>query len=182
LFPITAQEILGTLFIALVNSVGTSVGIGGGEFVAPYFVLILQRNLMQAINYAFIVVFGGALGTFLNIGFMRDPVRQKPVINYDLNIIVIPGLFIGVLISAIPHKILPDIAVYTVLFLVLGYSLYETRINLVKRLEKERESMKETGQPDETPKKLPELHGEDPQNNELTPSEADSFVHDAQQI
>ena len=75
LFPLTPQEVLGTILIAIVNSIATSVGIGGGEFLTPYFVLILQRNLSQSINYAFIVVFGGALGTFFNIGFLRDPIK-----------------------------------------------------------------------------------------------------------
>jgi len=128
LFPLSLLEIIGTISVALINSLGSASGIGGGALLVPYFILIFQRSVTQSIDYSFAVVFGGALGNYLNTAFIRDPINHGPAINYDVNLLVLPMLMIGVTFGIFLHIQLPDLATYLLLLSVLVYTLYKNTL------------------------------------------------------
>jgi len=128
LFPPSLLEIIGTISVALINSLGSASGIGGGALLVPYFILIFQRSVTQSIDYSFAVVFGGALGNYLNTAFIRDPINHGPAINYDVNLLVLPMLMIGVTFGLFLHIQLPDLATYLLLLSVLVYTLYKNTL------------------------------------------------------
>ena len=147
LFPLTLQEILGTFLIACTNSLGSASGIGGGALIVPYFVLIFQRSATQSINYAYAVVFGGSLGNYINIAFIRDPITKASAINYDINLLVLPMLMIGVVLGGFVHLVISDLILYTLLISILVYTIIKNFIQYRRHSVHERQRFIEKGEP-----------------------------------
>jgi len=139
LFPITAREVIGTIIILTMNALLTAGGVGGGAAYVPYIMLLFVVDLQKAIAYAYACVFGGGIGNLANIIFLKNPKTKRYMINYDVNLVILPALMGGVLIGAILQRMFPPLVTNIILILVLAYSLYRNSTKLKVILKKEKQ-------------------------------------------
>lgn len=142
LFPITGREVGGTIFILILNAIMTAGGVGGGAAYVPYIMLIFQYTLKQSIYIAYACVFGGGLGNLANTIRLKNPKTGRYMINFNVNMIILPALMIGVIIGVLISRMLPPFITNIVLLLVLGFSIYKNSFKLKINLSKERNDRK----------------------------------------
>jgi len=57
----------------------------------------------------YILIFGGSLGNFLNVFRYRDPKTNKPIVIYDLALLVMPSMIIGTHLGVVINQVLAPI-------------------------------------------------------------------------
>jgi len=139
LFPITAREVIGTIIILTMNALLTAGGVGGGAAYVPYIMLLFSVDLQKAIAYAYACVFGGGVGNFANIVFLKNPKTKRYMINYDICLVSLPALMIGVYVGIILQRMFPPLVTNIILLLVLAYSIYKNSIKLKRILKIEKQ-------------------------------------------
>lgn len=113
--PLTPREILGSVLIVTLGGLANAGGMGGGFIITPILVTIFKYDPVPAIRLVYGMIFGGAIGNFINTAANRDPKTQKPMINYDVSLICIPMLLCGTTVGVIVKSWLPPI--FTILSL-----------------------------------------------------------------
>ena len=68
------------------------------------------------------VIFGGAVGKFLLTGFKKYKNTGKPLISYDIAVLLIPSMLIGTLIGVYLKKMFPDIFLLILLCILLTFA------------------------------------------------------------
>jgi len=139
LFPLTGREVGSTIVIVIIGSLLIAGGVGGGAAYVPYIMLLFEVNIHQAIAYAYACVFGGGLGNIANIIFLKDPKTNRYKGNYDLNLIILPPLMIGVAIGGILQRIFPPLVTNILLLMVLAYSITKNFFKLKSTMKHERQ-------------------------------------------
>ena len=142
LFPLSAREIIGTALILFMSSLLTAGGVGGGAAYVPYIMLLFEVDLQKAITYAYACAFGGGLGNISNTIFLKNPKTKRFMINYDVNLIILPALMSGVLLGSVLQRIFPPLVVNILLLLVLAYSMYKNALKIKTLLKKEKHERK----------------------------------------
>jgi len=143
LFPLTAREVVGTFIILFMSSLLTAGGVGGGAAYVPYIMLLFELDVQKAISYAYACAFGGGMGNIANTIFLKNPKTKRYMINFDINMIILPALMAGVLVGGILQRILPPLVTNILLLLVLGYSFYKNSNKLKALWKKEKHENQE---------------------------------------
>jgi len=138
LFPITAREVIGTIIILVMNALLTAGGVGGGAAYVPYIMLLFEVVLTKSIAYAYVCVFGGGIGNMINAIFLKSPRTKRYLCNYDMNLVILPALMVGVMIGLILQRIFPPLVTNIILLIVLAYSMYKNYMKLKVTLKKEK--------------------------------------------
>ena len=87
---------------------------------------------------------GGAIGNYINIAQIRNPKTGGHIINYGIDMIVLPSIMIGVTIGSLMSKEFPQFVLSALLFATLFYNFWHTfkkMVHLIK-LRKELDRMK----------------------------------------
>lgn len=121
--PETAHELIAYLGIFILTGLFQSAGLGGGEIFVTYMLVILRYETKMGIFLCYAIIFGGAVGKFFQTAFAKYENTGKPVINYDIVILLIPSLLIGTLIGVYLNKILPDFMLLLCLCILLGFAI-----------------------------------------------------------
>jgi uncharacterized membrane protein YfcA len=125
-FPIERYEIIGYILIFLVSALANSAGVGGGPIMTPILVCLFCFNTHTAIPLSQVTVFGGAL---LAVGMKipnRHPTRDRPLINYQLIMLVQAPLLFGTAFGAIINTILPSWLIELLLTMMIVVMCYKT--------------------------------------------------------
>lgn len=138
LFPLSGLDILVTVIVTISNGLGTSGGVGEGALLIPYLILIGKYAVTQASSIAYVIVFGGVLGNLLNIVWMPHEKSHRPLINYDLNLLIIPALLIGVPFGVVLHTVLPPLAIYIGIIILLTYFISKIVLKIFRKPQPER--------------------------------------------
>jgi len=138
IFPPAPQEIFTTITMCILNALGSAAGVAEAGLLTSYLVLFIKYTTAQSINAAYAVGLGGALGNFVNIVSARHPETNRPLINYEINLVIIPMLMFGASIGVTFSKILPELAIDALLFIVLFISSVKFYVNLKKQLKREK--------------------------------------------
>jgi uncharacterized membrane protein YfcA len=101
-------------------------GIGGGGILVPIYILILGFSSKQAIPLSNVTVFGGALANTLYNIKRRHPNANRPLIDWDLIVVMEPPTLGGALIGANLNKIMPETIIVILLVLLLAFTSYGT--------------------------------------------------------
>lgn len=132
LFPLSSLDILFTVIATFVNGLGTAGGVGEGALIIPYLILIGKYTITKATSLAYAIVFGGVVGNLLNIIWVSNEKDQKPLINYDINLLVIPGLLIGVPFGVVLHTVLSPSIIYGLILKTLVFFIFKIGVRLYK--------------------------------------------------
>jgi len=126
LLPLSARDSIGLFCAALGLILAAGGGIGGGGILVPIYILILGFSSKQAIPLSNVTVFGGALANTLYNIKRRHPNANRPLIDWDLIVVMEPPTLGGALIGANLNKIMPETIIVILLVLLLAFTSYGT--------------------------------------------------------
>jgi uncharacterized membrane protein YfcA len=113
-------------------------GIGGGGMLVPIYILLLQFPVKHAIPLASITVFGGAIANnVLNVKKCHPLFPQRPAIDWDLMVLLVPTMIAGAVVGAVLNKIFPDILLAVLMLVLLSITAKETFAKAMKMYREE---------------------------------------------
>jgi len=103
-------------------------GIGGGGLLVPIYIIVMKFSEQYGIPLSNVTILGGALANNAFNLFKRHPSPNvdRPMIDYDLVMLMEPPTIAGAVIGSILNKILPEFAICSLLVLVLGATAIKT--------------------------------------------------------
>ncbi|KAL3656885.1 hypothetical protein V7S43_018225 [Phytophthora oleae] len=114
------REVFGMAFAALIIFVAAGGGTGGGGVLDPIYMIIMGLSAKTAIPLSSITILGGAFGNlFLNLRRTRDN-STKPLIDWDVILVMQPLLLLGATCGTFLNTILPTWLLCILLVLVLS--------------------------------------------------------------
>ena len=126
IFPIDNFEILGFFLIFLGSALSNAGGIGGGGLLLPILLLVFRFYTHEAIPISKLMIFAGAISSFIMNLRHKHPFREGVVIDYNIPFIIVPMLLFGTMIGVTLNKVFPPWIILVFLTLVLVINTYKT--------------------------------------------------------
>jgi Predicted permeases len=101
-------------------------GIGGGGILVPIYILVMKFSPKHAIPLSNITVFGGAVANTILNSQKRHPLADRPMVDWDLILIMEPLTIAGALMGAFLNKLLREEVLVVMLVLLLSFTAYNT--------------------------------------------------------
>ena len=145
LLPLTAHYVFGLMLAAMGATLAAGGGIGGGGIFVPVYIIVMQLHPRLAIPLSSVTVMGGALAsTSVNIR-RRHPIADRPLIDWDIMLVMQPLILIGALIGTLLHRVLSEqiLVVMLVVFLTItaramltkARKMYDAETKYIAKLE-----------------------------------------------
>jgi uncharacterized membrane protein YfcA len=138
LFPLSPIEIVGLVLVVFITGLASSGGNGGGTILTPILLIFFHYSESNAIMIVYSMIFGGAIGNFINTGRKRNSKTGKPYLNWDLALICMPPMLLGTSLGIILNRVVAPIVVVVGLVALTVYTL--TRVSKKARSEYAKES------------------------------------------
>ena len=103
LFTLTTSDCIGFFLATLGLMVAAGGGIGGGGILVPIFSLVHGFSAKHAIPLSNVTVFGGAVANTVLNARKRHPLADRPLVDWDLILVMEPLTIAGALIGAVAH-------------------------------------------------------------------------------
>jgi hypothetical protein len=133
LLPLTRRDVIGFMLASLGATLGSSGGIGGGGLVVPCYIIAIGLSPKQAFPIGSVTVFGGALaGLMLNLR-RRHPLADRPIIDWDLILVMEPLVLVGALFGSILHRVVSE-KILSVLLVLLLSTVAHTTLRKARRM------------------------------------------------
>jgi uncharacterized membrane protein YfcA len=142
LLPLSFSDYLGFFFATLGLLVAAGGGVGGGGILIPIYILILHFSPKEAIALSSVTIFGGAVANMLVNSQKRHPFADRPLVDWDLVLMMEPSTIAGALIGTFINKLLDEHILVAMLVLLLSVTAYETLDKSCKLFESETRTMK----------------------------------------
>jgi hypothetical protein len=98
-----------------------------------------------------ITIFGGALANMMLNVHKRHPLADRPLVDWDLILVMEPLTIAGALVGAFLNKILPELLLTVMLVILLTFTAYESLKKATKMYQAETRKLREQGlKPDGT--------------------------------
>lgn len=141
LFPLSTADYYGFALAILGLMIAAGGGIGGGGILVPIYILVMGFSPKHAIPLSNITVLGGSLAnTVLNVR-KRHPLADRPLIDWDLILVMEPFTVAGALIGAVLNKVLPEVMLSVLLVMLLSVTAWTSLKKAVKMYQKETQQM-----------------------------------------
>lgn len=145
LFPLSTSDRIGFSFAICGLMLAAGGGIGGGGILVPIYILVMGFSPKHGIPLSNVTVFGGACANMvLNIR-KRHPLTDRPLINWDLILVMEPLTIAGALMGAFLNKILPEQFLTMMLVLLLSFTAYNSLKKALKMYKAESRKLREQG-------------------------------------
>ena len=122
-WPPSGVEV-GAFLLSLVGLLlAASGGIGGGGFIVPIYVMMLDFSARQAVALSNVTILGGSLANFIfNVGKMRVNEKNEavPLIDWNLILVMEPTTIAGAILGTYLTTIFPDVILSWLLCVVLA--------------------------------------------------------------
>lgn len=132
LFPLETSDKIGFVCVILGLMVAAGGGIGGGGILVPVYILMMGFSPKHAIPLSNITVFGGAVANVYLNSKKRHPLADRPLVDWDLILIMEPLTIAGALMGAFLNKILRERFLASMLVVLLSYTSYNTLKKAIK--------------------------------------------------
>eukprot|EP00933_Yihiella_yeosuensis_P060229 TRINITY_DN6246_c0_g1_i1.p1 TRINITY_DN6246_c0_g1~~TRINITY_DN6246_c0_g1_i1.p1 ORF type:complete len:585 (+),score=141.10 TRINITY_DN6246_c0_g1_i1:109-1863(+) len=117
-------EVVATVLIVLTAMLSAAAGMGGGGVYVPLLLLLLGFSTKEAVPLSQCMIVGGAIINIMMFAGDRHPkFPSKPRIDYDVIMMLNPGLAAGVTIGVMLNLITPGWIITTTLVVTLVLSL-----------------------------------------------------------
>ncbi|POM74842.1 Hypothetical protein PHPALM_8135, partial [Phytophthora palmivora] len=111
-------DVLAIAFMIVGLAVSSAGGIGGGVILVPAMVLIMGFDIKRATPISNVSILGGAVAnTWFNMN-KRHPMVDRPLIDPELALGMIPVVIGGTVLGAVINKLIPSYIV-SLLFVVV---------------------------------------------------------------
>jgi len=136
LWPLDAMDFVTLFFSAVGLIIAAGGGIGGGGILVPLYMILLKFRPKHAIALSNFTIFGGSIAnTVFNVQ-KTDP-RGRPLIDWDIIVIMEPSTIAGAVLGSFASKYLPDFVLTVALVIVLGMLSYRTMDKGISMFNKE---------------------------------------------
>jgi len=126
LFADTAGPDIGAAFLFFgISGLALSAGIGGGGLYVPLLTIILGFSVHQATALSQACLAGGSSSALVYNLRQHHPSGDKPMIDYDLVLIMGPMLLAGAVFGSIMNSVAPSWLIALMLVVVLTHSAYK---------------------------------------------------------
>eukprot|EP01032_Pedospumella_encystans_P012062 gene12062-13980_t len=126
LFPMDSSDFWGTLTVTLGLLVAAAGGIGGGGILVPLLILIFNFSPKFAVPLSNFTIVGSSITNMvLNIP-KRHPECDRPLVDWDLILVMEPLTMAGAIVGAFVSKVIPDWILVISLVLLLAYTTHGT--------------------------------------------------------
>mmetsp|Transcript_13011 Transcript_13011/g.19628 ORF Transcript_13011/g.19628 Transcript_13011/m.19628 type:complete len:493 (+) Transcript_13011:103-1581(+) len=143
LFPLDSNDIIGTILCVIGLMIAASGGIGGGGILVPLLILIFGFSPKMAIPLSNFTILGSSLTNLtLNLS-KRHPDVDRPLVDWDLIMIMEPLTAAGAVCGTFLAKTLPDWALTLSLVVVLALTSHRTLKKGISQYKKEAEEFRE---------------------------------------
>jgi len=137
LFPLGTTDYLGLFCSTIGLMIAAGGGVGGGGVLVPIFILVMRFKAKHAIPLSNITVLGGAFANaYLNLS-KRHPLIDRPLVDWDLILIMEPLAIAGALIGAFLNKVLNEMILMVSLVILLSFTAYTSLSKAMKMYKKE---------------------------------------------
>ena len=143
LFPLSNSDKIGFIFAICGLMIAAGGGIGGGGILVPIYILVMGFSPKHAIPLSNITVFGGACANMYLNAQKRHPLADRPLVDWDLILVMEPLTIAGALMGAFLNKVLPEAFLVIMLVLLLSFTAYNTLKKAIKMYKKETKAMLE---------------------------------------
>jgi uncharacterized membrane protein YfcA len=118
------REVVCTILIVITAILSAAAGMGGGGVYVPLLLLLLGLSTKEAVPLSQAMIVGGAIINVMMFSGDRHPkFPNRPRIDYDVIMMMNPGLAAGVTIGVICHLISPQWLIVATLIVTLVISL-----------------------------------------------------------
>jgi uncharacterized membrane protein YfcA len=143
LFPLTTKDAIGFACAIVGLMIAAGGGIGGGGILVPIYILVMGFSPKHAIPLSNITILGGAIANmFLNIP-KKHPLTDRPLVDWDLILVMEPLTVAGALIGAFLNNIIPEKVLAVMLVALLSFTAHNTLKKAIKMYNKESAGMSE---------------------------------------
>jgi len=128
------QVISAVIFLFIGASICSAGGIGGGGLFIPLFNLLLRFDPKTSAALSNFVILGGSLANLIwNLPQQHPLFPHKPVINYDVALLLQPNMLLGISIGVICNVMFPGWLIIAQLAVILGYITNRSFTNGINR-------------------------------------------------
>ncbi|KAG7337226.1 sulfite exporter TauE/SafE [Nitzschia inconspicua] len=133
LLPLTRRDVIGFMLASLGATLGSSGGIGGGGLVVPCYIIAIGLSPKQAFPIGSVTVLGGALASLILNLRRRHPLADRPIIDWDLILVMEPLVLVGALFGSILHRVVAE-KILSVLLVLLLSTVAHTTLRKARRM------------------------------------------------
>ncbi|OWZ10141.1 hypothetical protein PHMEG_00017053 [Phytophthora megakarya] len=109
LFPLSREEIAGSIGAFVASIVAAGSGLGGGGLLVPLYIMLMSMSSHEAVPLSKATIFGGAIASFLLNARKRHPlVRSRPLIDYETMLLMEPMTLAGTIIGVNMNAVFPE--------------------------------------------------------------------------
>lgn len=126
LYPLTGYEILGTCLVFVSSGLAGASGVGGGALYVVIFITLFFYNSSDAVALSQFTIIGASIMPSLIKVFLKHPTMNKPIIEFDINTVIISPLLIGTTVGVIMNIVLPYWIITLTLIFLLAYLSIKT--------------------------------------------------------
>lgn len=139
LFPLATSDLVGIMCAVLGLMIAAGGGIGGGGMLVPIYVLVMGFEPKFAIPLSNFTVLGGAITNVSMNAMKRHPFADRPLVDWDLLILMEPLTLAGALVGGFVNKLAPELLITVLLVVLLALTSDRTLKKGVKLYRKETE-------------------------------------------
>jgi len=137
LFPLDGYDYLGTFLIGIGLMIAASGGVGGGGIIVPLLILVFNFHPKYAIALSNFIILGSSVVNMVLNFSKRHPLVNRPLVDWDLILIMEPLTMAGAIVGALVGKVLPDWILVILLVMLLAQTTYETLKKAITQYQKE---------------------------------------------
>lgn len=126
LFPMDSSDVWGTILVTLGLMIAASGGIGGGGMLVPLYILVMGFHPKNAIALSNFTIVGSSVTNIIMNLSKRHPDADRPLVDWDLILVMEPLTMAGAISGAFASKLLPDWLLTIMLVILLAFTTYET--------------------------------------------------------
>lgn len=148
LTSIDSVDIVAIVLMSLGLALASAGGVGGGPIIVPLLVLAMGFDIKQATPVSNVVIIGGAIANAIFNFQKSHPTVDRPLIDPDLALAMIPPMIGGAVIGAFLSKLLPGYIISLLFVCVLAVAGAKSMTKAIKLHKKELSKRKAAGTED----------------------------------
>ena len=117
--------------------IAASGGIGGGGMLVPLLILIFEFSPKYAIPLSNFTIVGSSITNIVLNLVKRHPDADRPLVDWDLILVMEPLTMVGAIVGAFMSKVLPDWLLSVSLVLLLAVTTEATLKKGIQQWNKE---------------------------------------------
>lgn len=137
LFPMTTSDVVGTILVGVGLMIAASGGVGGGGILVPLLILVFGFHPKYAVPLSNFTILGSSITNMVLNTYKRHPETDRPLVDWDLIVIMEPLTMAGAIVGALIGILLPDWLLVILLVILLAQTTYTTLIKAVQQYKKE---------------------------------------------